>query len=316
MSSSSKYAPVIVTTLCRYEHFVRCMDSLARCTHADETDVYIGLDYPLKESHWQGYRKILDYLPSIQGFKHVYVQKREQNFGARKNFYATRDYCYENGNDRYIITEDDNEFSPNFLDYVNKGLDKYENNPKVYAICAYSPHIDLQSFSKNIYASYGYSAWGVGLWRNKVIDFTSYPQEKNIHRVKQWLTSPVACIKLFCREPRILYTLYRMINKSMLYGDTCTVTYSILNNLYSVFPSMSKVRNWGNDGSGINCEAIDVSYIHQPIDTATTFDFDDIEIKETELKSVRKHASLSWKQWVKFPYQIVKFWLKQGVMNK
>ena len=102
----------------------------------------------------------------------------------------------------------------------------------------------------------------------------------------------------------------------MLYGDTCTVTYSILNNLYSVFPSMSKVRNWGNDGSGINCEAIDVSYIHQPIDTATTFDFDDIEIKETELKSVRKHASLSWKQWVKFPYQIVKFWLKQGVMNK
>ena len=316
MSSSSKYAPVIVTTLCRYEHFVRCMDSLARCTHADETDVYIGLDYPLKESHWQGYKKILDFLPSIQGFHHVYIQKRERNFGARKNFYATRDYCYENGNDRYIITEDDNEFSPNFLDYVNKGLDKYENNPKVYAICAYSPHIDLQSFSKNIYASYGYSAWGVGLWRNKVIDFTSYPQEKNIHRVKQWLSSPVACIKLFCREPRILYTLYRMINKSMLYGDTCTVTYSILNNLYSVFPSMSKVRNWGNDGSGINCEAIDVSYIHQPIDTATTFDFDDIEINETEMKALRKHASLSWKQWVKFPYQIVKFWLKQGVIYK
>ena len=39
-------APVIIPTLCRYDHFKRLMESLNKCTWADKTDVYIGLDYP------------------------------------------------------------------------------------------------------------------------------------------------------------------------------------------------------------------------------------------------------------------------------
>ena len=41
-------APVIIPTLCRYDHFKRLMESLNKCTWADKTDVYIGLDYPAK----------------------------------------------------------------------------------------------------------------------------------------------------------------------------------------------------------------------------------------------------------------------------
>ena len=49
------FAPVIIPTLCRFEHFNRCIESLSKCTWAEYTEVYIGLDYPAKESHWGGY---------------------------------------------------------------------------------------------------------------------------------------------------------------------------------------------------------------------------------------------------------------------
>lgn len=55
-------APVIIPTLCRYDHFKRLMESLNKCTWADKTDVYIGLDYPAKEEHRDGWMKIKRFL--------------------------------------------------------------------------------------------------------------------------------------------------------------------------------------------------------------------------------------------------------------
>ena len=52
---SKKYAPVVIPTLCRYEHLKNCLESLARCTYSHETDVYLCLDFPAKESHKRGY---------------------------------------------------------------------------------------------------------------------------------------------------------------------------------------------------------------------------------------------------------------------
>ena len=78
-------APVTIPTLCRYEHFKRCIESLSRCTLADKTEVYVALDYPAKESHWDGYNKIKDYLLSHKednlGFKKLIVIQRSRNYG-------------------------------------------------------------------------------------------------------------------------------------------------------------------------------------------------------------------------------------------
>ena len=48
------YAPIYIPTLCRYEHFKQCIESLAQCEGASETEVYVALDYPAKESHLEG----------------------------------------------------------------------------------------------------------------------------------------------------------------------------------------------------------------------------------------------------------------------
>lgn len=54
------FSPVLICTLNRYVHFKRCIESLSACTYADKTDLFIGLDYPLKDEHWEGYLIIKD----------------------------------------------------------------------------------------------------------------------------------------------------------------------------------------------------------------------------------------------------------------
>ena len=56
------YAPILIPTLCRDEHFIRCIESLKKNSWAEYTDVYVALDFPAKESHWDGYKKICTYL--------------------------------------------------------------------------------------------------------------------------------------------------------------------------------------------------------------------------------------------------------------
>ena len=115
------YYPVIIPTLNRYEHFKRCVESLARNTHADKTELVIGLDYPPSKKYEKGYKQIKEYLPSINGFKKITIFGRRENYGVHRNFIALQNYAFEHY-DAVISTEDDNEFSPCFLDYMNKAL--------------------------------------------------------------------------------------------------------------------------------------------------------------------------------------------------
>ena len=82
------YAPVIIPTLCRYKHFKECLESLSKCKWAEETEVFVGLDYPAKESHRPGYEKIKSYLKEVGNmtFKKIHVFEREVNYGGGKNY--------------------------------------------------------------------------------------------------------------------------------------------------------------------------------------------------------------------------------------
>ena len=61
----NNYAPVIIPTLNRYDHFVRCIQSLAKCTDASETDLIIGLDFPPSDKYVDGYKRIKEYCDKI-----------------------------------------------------------------------------------------------------------------------------------------------------------------------------------------------------------------------------------------------------------
>ena len=242
------YAPIIIPTLNRFEHFRACVESLANCSGADKTDLFISVDYPPSEKYMNGYKEIIDFVNSgIKGFKKVYIYIQEKNLGVGGNLYFLRDIVFSKY-DRLICTEDDNIFSPCFLEYINKGLEKHGNNKHVLGICGYNYPITMpQSYCNkyNYYYAKEFSAWGTGYLKERISEaniFMNVEYGKTIIK-KHWR-------KLTWNIRRIIID---SIKRHKLYGDLNRTLYLIDTDSYCVFPTENLVVNKGHDGSGVNC---------------------------------------------------------------
>lgn len=51
------YAPVIIPTLNRYDHFIKCLESLEKCSGAEYTEVFVALDFPPSNKYIEGWKK-------------------------------------------------------------------------------------------------------------------------------------------------------------------------------------------------------------------------------------------------------------------
>jgi len=267
----NNFAPVVIPTLNRHMHLKQCVESLSSCTHADKTDLFIFLDYPLKDGHKAGYELIKTYLPNIKGFKTVNVIMRENNFGPVANFSKSIEYVFERY-DRLIFSEDDNEFSPNFLDYINKGLDKFENNNNVFAVCGYNfPAESPPKYKYNYFFYQRFSAWGTGIWKNK------FPVEPvwDYNKIAEFTNNKNYANILKRQAERHYYRLlYCIKNKITIYGDEVLILICIIRNQYCVYPVESKVRNNGHDGTGVHGSLIvNNLYSKQKIDDSTEFEY-------------------------------------------
>ena len=275
------WAPVVIPTLNRFEHFKRCLESLEKCIGADKTDVYVGLDYPPSEKYVEGWKKIDEYLTEREksnGFKNLYVRRRDHNCGVMNP--------HDNGTllieeiqkvcDRYILSEDDNEFSANFLDYINQGLEMYKDDDNCISVCGFTHYaLNFSDYSKNVFLCREYSAWGVGMWCEKNNKFVNF---LNIDYAKSIMSSWKKIWTIYKHEPRLLNTIMLNIAINFAFGDTMRVAYQYLANKYSLFPVKSKVRNWGHDGSGITNFKVNNDYItKQYIDENDSFIMDNIK---------------------------------------
>lgn len=280
MKSDCYYAPVVIPTLCRYEHFKRCLDSLERCTNADKTEVYVALDYPPSEKYVDGWRKIDAYLAEkecLNGFKKLYVRRRDHNCGiGHPNSNAA--LLIKEISDSYssfILTEDDNEFSANFLEYIDQGLEKFKDDENCVSICGYNYiGLELTNRKENIYLSREFSAWGAGYWIQKRVEMKRYI---SIEYAKAIMSSWKKIITIYKHEPRLLNTLLLNIAINKPFGDTMIVCYQYLENKFSVFPKVSKVRNHGFDGTGTSIFKKDDEFSSQKLDQDHRFVMDDID---------------------------------------
>ena len=291
----NKFAPVLISTLNRFTHFLRCVDSVAACTHAEKTDLFIALDYPSMETHWDGYNNIQNQLDKIQGFKSVTVIKRDVNLGAEKNPKEAMKTIFKKY-DRCILSEDDNEFSPNFLDYMNKGLEKFEDDENVIAVCGHRPIIKIhRGYGFNYYYAKGFSGWGIGMWRGRY-KWSIY----NINDLNEFINNKVFVNKLKTLHENFYYTVLNSIRtKKTIYGDGAIALDMIKYNKYCVYPSVSKVRNYGHDGSGVHCGYIENSkYSKQVIDTNNEFEYsDNVPLFNKKIaKSLRNYYKINAKQ--------------------
>lgn len=252
------YAPVIIPTLNRYVHFRNCLESLEACTGAEFTDVYVALDYPPSDKYIDGWKKNNEYLnikEKSNKFRSLTVYRRKENYffsGKGNGKTAIKDATINV--DRYIFSEDDNIFSPNFLEYINKGLEKYKNDSSVLAICGYSHPYPVKYSDNNYFMqNVDFSAWGYGIWKDRIVK-SDNACNKAYFRKKLHSLSNLLKLKKHGLN-RLLYTIqWAYGNKVLPNNDNTLSIYMVLESMNVVMPTITKVRNMGWDGTGVHCQ--------------------------------------------------------------
>ena len=311
-----KLAPVIIPTLNRIDHLKRCIDSLSNCVLALQTDLIIGLDYPFKEEHLDGYNKICSYLDrGIKGFNSVTILKREVNFGPQKNIDDLRNYVFS-FSDCVICSEDDNVFSPNFLIYINKGLVEFKDNKNIFAVCGYNYPIDIQLYYSEIFAAHVFCAWGYGIWKDRVNILESSRNVEFLHKVAYSKETLSRFLKYGCLE---IYTncLKACLGKYNLYGDLIITSLLMHKDFKCVYPKISLVKNYGFDGTGLHCHEIKAQnniFMNQEVSSASNFHWPDnleFSLDPYIVRKLRKYFKNSWFSYIK---SISKFFIYHFVL--
>ena len=284
---------IALTTLCRNTHLKKCLDSLMKNPWAKYVDLYIGVDYPAKDSHWPGYRKVLKLLErDYSMFRSFHLYKRSINFGAEQNMDALYREIIKD-HDQFIFMEDDTEFSENFLEYMLKALDYFRDDPDVISVTGYAYPVRFRT-EKNcsiITQNAIGNMWGVGSWRDKfelfrkdvvddlvlIRDFSYNIRRFKFSRYRRM--DYINCVAGVDPDDRDVYKLCPMFTSTT---DIALGVYMQVKGKYQAMPVISKVRNNGFDGTGLFCQAVKpprfgritsdtYDYSRQPIDRRKNF---------------------------------------------
>ncbi|MDR2174992.1 MAG: hypothetical protein LBO82_03535 [Synergistaceae bacterium] len=169
--NSEALAPIAFFAYRRPEHTKRTLEALAANALASESDLFIFSDGPRNEQAKEGVRAVREYIRTVKGFKSVTIREHEQNRGLAKSLISgITELCDRFG--RVVVVEDDVLTSPYFLQFMHDGLEKYEDNEKVFSIGAcwpLKPELgDNAAFFLN-----SFSVWGWATWK-RAWDFYDY----------------------------------------------------------------------------------------------------------------------------------------------
>lgn len=245
----SNFSPIIVFAFNRPEALKNTIQSLLQNEEAKESDLYIFVDgaRPDKPGEEKKVNAVQEYVKNIKGFKSIHHTFSEVNKGLGNSIIqGVTQVINIYGN--AIIVEDDLVCSKNFLSFMNQGLNLFKKEFQIYSICGYTDKVKVpSSYDYDAYICTRSGSWGWGTWKDRWnnIDWELKNwDEVQSHRkgFNKWGGSD--CFKMLndWRTGR---------NKSWAIRF-CFNQY--LNNSLSVFPIISKVGNFGFDGSGTNCK--------------------------------------------------------------
>lgn len=306
------FAPILITVYDRILKLKSCINSLLWNKEAEKTDLFIAIDFPYREEDEIVHKKIIEFCKEIKGFKSINLIIREYNLGPHKNMCNAiiellSIYPY------LISLEDDNIVSSNFLTYINKALRFYEEDERIHSITGYNYPIKIPLEYKNIcYLWTGFNGYGNGWWRSK---FTlSYLQYNNF---EEFLTDDQKLQEFFSMANHILPIIFSGLKKGLIYGDAALSYNYFLNKKYQLYPVISKVRNIGYDGSGVNC-GCNLILMNQKIDNGSgKIEFmEDIQPDERIYKILSEYFRISEMNKTLLEKEIDEYKKKYNIINK
>lgn len=273
------YAPIIIFVYNRPERLCKLVESLSKNPEAIKSEVYFFSDGAKNEaakSKVEEVRRYIDKISKLKLFKQVHVFKSKKNKGLAASIIDGVSMVMErHGN--AIIIEDDNVLASDFLDYMNRGLEYYRNDPQIWAISGFSRKMNFpEGYNHDIYimqriSSYTWASWS-DRWNKTEWDIGKFYPKFLWNKKKR---------KEFdeCGADRSLMLDAQVCNKVNSWA--IRFEYSmILNGMYSVQPCISRSLCNGNDGSGTHSKSPSTEFDAQLSDGIKKVEFESLQQDE------------------------------------
>jgi hypothetical protein len=241
-------APLALFAYARPDHLRRAVESLRRNPEALRSDLHVFCDGAKSPQSQPAVDAVRRYVDTIDGFASVTAVHRPSNFGLARSIVSGVGAVLE-GRERVIVLEDDLVVSPQFLRYMNEGLELYANDDRVASIHGYTYPV-ADSLPETFFLR-GADCWGWATWRRAWQGFRSDGESLLAELRERGLT----------REFDLdgAYSFTRMLaNQVAGRNDSWAVRWHAscyLADKLTLYPGRSLVHNIGNDSSGTHSKA-------------------------------------------------------------
>lgn len=294
------YSPIIIFAFNRVDTLRNTVSSLLNNEEAKESELFVYVDGPRKQKPGEAekVKTVQEFVKTINGFMNVTYSFSEENKGLGTSIIAGVTEVI-NRYGRAIVLEDDLVFSSNFLAFMNDGLNRYENEQKVFSICGYTNKVKVpKGYDHDAYFCTRSSSWGWGTWADRwnTVDWElkDWSRYKKMGRAfNRWGGSDC----------------FRMLRSVKECGATSWAIrfgfFQFLQDKLSLFPIVSKVRNDGFDGAGTNCKKWSrFKYVFDETDRKIFLMPSDISLNKKLYRSAMFYHTIMIRIWSRIMYVV------------
>ena len=243
----SIFAPIVLFVYNRPQHTRQTVDALLKNFEAKNSDLFVYADGVKGDTDIRSVAEIRSYILTIRGFKSINIVEREKNYGLAENIIqGVSEVVDQYGS--IIVLEDDIVTSPYFLTYMNKALNFYENEKKVWHISGWNYPIETGGLPDTFLWRVMNCSGGWSTWADRWKYF-----EKDTEKLTASFSEKAICrFNVDGHEnfwSQVLLNIKGEINTWAIFWYAAI----FLNNGLCLNPSLSYARNIGHDGSGVHC---------------------------------------------------------------
>jgi len=240
-------APIVLFVYNRPEHTRRTVEALRANCLAPQSRLFVFADGPKNDGARPAVDEVRRYVASIDGFASVEVTASDGNHGLAASVIAGVTRIVEEFG-RVIVLEDDMVTVPYFLDYMNEGLDLYQDDEDVATIQGHIYPLNLHPLPQSYFLP-SLGCWGWGTWLRAWKDF----EPDGALLLKRIRSAQLS--RRFDLDGSYPYT--RLLELQVMGRvDSWAIRWYATNFLLDrkgLHPSKSLVENIGLDGSGVHC---------------------------------------------------------------
>jgi hypothetical protein len=162
-------APIAIFAYRRAGHLKAMLETLSRCVEFEQSPVIVFVDGPKGAEDRSHVLAVRDVVSNLD-WNNLEVVFSEQNKGLKRSISeGVTSVIRRHG--RAIVLEDDLHLSPVALQFFNKALDKYADEPRVWSISGYMYDVpELRSRKDAFFIPFAQS-WGWATWERAWTQF-------------------------------------------------------------------------------------------------------------------------------------------------